>query len=175
MGAKMKKVFLCASALVILICAGQSPVLSSEHGEDITKYSEDRGKDPWVVDIEEITIQNTHFRAAKWTGENLQMTLMSIPVGGQIGGEKHPYTDQFIRIESGTARVLMGDSEENITFDEEVSDDWAIFVPAGSWHNLLNTGETDVKVYSIYSPPEHPKNTLHLTFEDSEEAHHHHD
>ncbi|MFA6637039.1 MAG: cupin domain-containing protein [Candidatus Omnitrophota bacterium] len=167
----MKKAFVFASVFSLLMCIGQVLSYGDEHGTDTVEYSEDRGKDPWVVDIEEITTQNTHFRAAKWTGDNLQMTLMSIPVGGHIGGEKHSFTDQFIRVESGTARVLMGDSAENITFNEEVSDDWAIFVPAGSWHNLINTGKTDVKVYTIYSPPEHPESTLHLTFEDSEEAH----
>jgi len=133
----------------------------------------DHGKRPWIMDIEEATINNDNFRTAKWTGNVLQLTLMSIEPGGEIGLEMHEGMDQFIRIEEGTARVVMGLSEDSLAFDEEVSDDWAIFIPDGYWHNIINTGEGELKLYAIYAPPEHPMATIHPTYEDAEEDHHH--
>ncbi|MEB3321828.1 MAG: cupin domain-containing protein [Synechococcaceae cyanobacterium] len=133
----------------------------------------DMGRRPWVVNIEELTTENPHFRAAKWTGKRLQMTVMTIPPGGEIGLEVHPEGDQFIRVEEGRARVVMGPARERLTFDRTVSDDWAIFIPAGAWHNILNEGREPLKVYVIYSPPEHPPGTLHRTPEDSARHHGH--
>lgn len=135
----------------------------------------DYGAEPYVLDIEEATLANENFRTAKWTGTHLQMTLMNIPVGGEVGLEKHGHIDQFLRIEQGKARVLMGPEKEDLSFEKEVEDDWAIFVPAGTWHNILNIGDEDLKLYSIYSPAEHPHGTIHKTFEESEEAEHDHE
>jgi mannose-6-phosphate isomerase-like protein (cupin superfamily) len=135
--------------------------------------SGDQGREPWTVDIEALTLENNHFRAAKWTGQFLQMTVMAIPPGGEIGLEKHDQSDQFIRVEAGEARVVMGPSKDDLRFDEEVQDDWAIFIPAGAWHNIINRGTTPLQVYVIYAPREHPAGTLHETFEDSEADHDH--
>ncbi|MBD3380292.1 MAG: cupin domain-containing protein [Candidatus Omnitrophica bacterium] len=134
----------------------------------------DHGGTPWIADIEEITLENDFFREAKWTGNNIQLTLMSIPPGGEIGGEVHPANDQFIRIESGTGRAMMGKSKNDLMIDEEVSDDWVLLIPSGYWHNLVNTGDTPLKLYAIYGPPEHPKGTVHKTHEEAEAAHHDH-
>lgn len=136
----------------------------------------DMGGEPFVVDIEKLTKANTDFRVAKWTGSNLQMTVMAIKPGGEIGLEVHGDIDQFLRIEEGTAKVLMGDSEDSLTFEELAEDDFAIFVPAGKWHNIINTGTTDLKLYSIYAPAEHAKGTVHKTYEEAmaAEAEHHH-
>ena len=133
----------------------------------------DFGKRPWVVDIEKLTVDNTDFRAAKWTGTSMQLTVMSIKVGGQIGLEKHDGIDQFIRIEQGKGRVTMGRSKDDPDFVADVEDDWSILIPSGYWHNLVNTGESELKAYSIYGPPEHPVGTVHRTFEESEADHHH--
>jgi mannose-6-phosphate isomerase-like protein (cupin superfamily) len=133
----------------------------------------DYGKQPWVVDIEELTDKNDNFRTAWWTGKNLQMTVMSVKPKGEIGLEKHDKGDQFIRVEKGEARVVMGISKDKMTFDKKVSDDWAIFIPEGFWHNIINVGDTPLKVYVIYAPPEHPAGTVHKTFEESEAAHGH--
>ena len=135
--------------------------------------TKDHGKAPWITDIEEITIENNLFRVAKWTGKHIQMTLMSIPPGGEIGGEIHSGNDQFIRIESGTGRVMMGKTEHDLVIDEEIRDDWAVLIPAGYWHNIINTGDVPLKIYAIYGPPEHPHGTIHHTFEESEADHHH--
>jgi len=99
---------------------------------------------------------------------------MSIAVGGEVGLEQHTTTDQFLRIEEGYAKVVMGDSQESLTFTQMAEKDFAIIVPAGKWHNIINTGDTPLKLYSIYSPVQHPFGTVHKTFEEAEEAEHDH-
>lgn len=135
----------------------------------------DYGQEPYVVNIEELTKQNDKFRVAKWTGANLQMTVMAIQPGGEVGLEVHNDHDQFLRIEQGVAKVVMGPAEDNLTFEKEAEDDFAIFVPAGTWHNIINTGDEALKLYSIYAPAEHPKGTVHETYEEAmaAEAEHH--
>ncbi len=133
----------------------------------------DYGPCPFVVDIDEATKQNNNFRLALWTGKYLQLTLMSINVGEDIGLEIHPNLDQFIRIEVGQGIVKMGDSKDRLDFQANVSDDYAFIIPAGKWHNLINTGSTPLKLYSIYAPPQHPHGTVHRTKADAEEAHDH--
>ena len=134
----------------------------------------DYGAEPTVLDIENFTVSNDNFRTALWTGTYLQLTLMSIPVGGEIGLEAHPDTDQFLRIEEGEGKVMMGDTEDSLTFVQMVEADFAVFIPAGKWHNLVNTGDKPLKLYSIYAPVEHPRGTVHQTFEEAEAAEHHH-
>jgi mannose-6-phosphate isomerase-like protein (cupin superfamily) len=123
----------------------------------------DYGGQPFVVDINEATKQNNTYRTALWTGEHLQVTLMSIDVGDDIGLEVHPNTDQFLRIEEGQGIVQMGDSQDQLDFQVEAYDDFAIMIPAGKWHNLTNTGDKPIKLYAIYAPPEHPFGTVHPT------------
>nr|WP_139254163.1 cupin domain-containing protein [Halobacillus karajensis] len=122
---------------------------------------QDHGKEPFVVNINQATQQNNTFRTTIWTGDHLQVTLMSINVGEDIGLEVHPDVDQFLRIEKGQGFVQMGNSEDNLNFIKHVGDDSAIMVPAGTWHNLTNTGNTPLKLYTIYAPPEHPFGTVH--------------
>ncbi len=131
----------------------------------------DYGPEPYVVDIDEITEQNNHFRLILWTGEHLQATLMSIGVGEDIGLERHEDTDQFLRIEQGQGIVRMGDRPDNLDFQAYVYDDYAIFIPSGKWHNLINTGNKPIKLYSIYAPPHPPHGTVHRTKGDAQEHH----
>lgn len=133
----------------------------------------DYGPEPFVVNIEKATKQNNTFRTALWTGCHLQLTLMSIKVGEDIGLEIHPNLDQFLRIEEGQGLVKMGDCKDKLDFQAKVSDDYAIIIPAGKWHNLINTGCKPLKLYSIYAPPAHPHGTVHETKEDAEEHHGH--
>jgi len=123
----------------------------------------DYGPDPFVINIEEATRRNTNFRIALWTGTYLQLTLMSLNVGEDIGLEMHPDLDQFIRIEEGRGLVEMGDDRNNLDFQKNVYDDYIFIIPAGKWHNLTNTGNIPLKLYSIYAPPEHPYGTIHVT------------
>ncbi|SOC21683.1 mannose-6-phosphate isomerase-like protein (cupin superfamily) [Ureibacillus xyleni] len=135
----------------------------------------DYGLQPFVIDINTATKQNTSFRTALWTGTQFQVTLMSIGVGEDIGLEMHPDVDQFLRIEQGQGIVQMGNSRDNLTFRRPVQDDSAIVIPAGTWHNLINTGNIPLKLYSIYAPPNHPFGTTHPTKADAiaAEAEHH--
>ncbi len=123
----------------------------------------DYGPKPFVVNIEEAAKRNDNFRIALWTGSHLQLTLMSINVGEDIGLEVHPNLDQFIRIEEGQGFAVMGNSKHNMDFQRNVSDGYAIIIPAGTWHNVVNTGNRPLKLYSIYAPPQHPRGTVHKT------------
>lgn len=123
----------------------------------------DYGPEPLVINIEQATRQNNNFRTTLWTGNHLQLTLMSIRVGEDIGVERHPTLDQFIRVEEGEGLVKMGDSKDYLAFQRKASDGWAAIIPAGKWHNVLNTGNKPLKLYSIYAPPQHPKGTIHKT------------
>jgi len=133
-------------------------------------HSTDYGPSPLVVNIEEVTKQNRAFRSALWTGEHFQLTLMSIRPGEDIGLEIHPDVDQFLRIEEGRGLVRMGKQRDRLDFQERVSDDFAIIIPAGTWHNVINTGLMPLKLYSIYAPPQHPWGTVHETKKDAEAA-----
>ncbi len=128
----------------------------------------DHGPDPYVVDIEKSTLSNPHFRATRWTGKHLQMTVMSVPPGGDIGLEVHPKNDQFLRVEQGRGRVEMGPKKSQLDFVREVEADWVVLVPAGTWHNVTNIGSDDLKVYVLYGPPDHVPGTVHHTQADAE-------
>ena len=128
----------------------------------------DRGKKPVVENIEGMTVENENFRTTIWTGEKLQVTVMSIEPGDDIGLEVHEGIDQFLRIEEGTGLCQMGPTEDNLNFESEVKDDDAIFVPADIWHNVTNTGDVPLKLYTIYAGPDHLPGTVHKTHEEAE-------
>lgn len=132
----------------------------------MTDAYKDYGPAPIVVNIEAAALANNAFRAALWTGEYLQVTLMSVPVGEDIGVELHVDTDQFIRVEQGEGLVLMGNDSNNLYFQTRIVPGDAVIVPAGTWHNIKNAGTIPLKVYSIYAPPHHPHGTVHITKED---------
>lgn len=142
--------------------------MSNQYGNQIQMT--DYGPAPFSVNIEQATKQNTNFRTALWTGDHLQLTLMSINVGEDIGLENHPNLDQFIRIEQGQGLAMMGDSMDRMDFQANVEDDFIIIIPAGKWHNIINTGNIPLKLYSIYAPPQHPHGTVHMTKSDAEAA-----
>lgn len=133
--------------------------------ENICMGSEisDHGTEPLVVDIERITKTNHTYRTALWTGNQLQVTVMSIPVGENIGFEMHPNTEQFIRVESGCALAVMGQRKEFMSIRKKINSSYAVIVPAGTWHNIINIGNTPLKLYSIYAPVQHPFGTIHET------------
>ncbi|MFK3938021.1 cupin domain-containing protein [Alkalihalobacillus sp. NPDC078783] len=133
----------------------------------------DYGKDPFTLNIAQAARNNNTYRTAIWTGDHLQVTVMSINVGDDIGLEIHPNTDQFLRIEQGQGLVQMGDNPQNpnnLTFQANVFEDSAIMVPAGTWHNIINTGPTPLKLYTIYAPPHHPYGTIQMTKADAMES-----
>lgn len=127
----------------------------------------------WLDDMTKLTLDNTNFRTVVFTAGHTQLTLMSLAPGEEIGWEAHDHLDQFLRLEQGTARVEFGETEDGVDETHEVEDDWAFIVPAGVWHNVVNIGEDVVKLYSLYSPPEHPDGTVHVTKAEADAAEDH--
>jgi len=123
----------------------------------------------YVDNIEDRTLENNSFRKVLFTGNHMQLVVMSLKPGEDIGVEVHSDVDQFFRIEKGEGKVIM-DGVENI-----VNDDMVFVVPAGVQHNVINTSQTeDLKLYTIYSPANHPENTEHVTREEAMAAEEHH-
>jgi mannose-6-phosphate isomerase-like protein (cupin superfamily) len=129
--------------------------------------STDHGPEPFVTNIEQATLENENYRTTLWTGKNLQLTLMTIQPSHDIGLEAHDDHDQFLRIEEGEATVYMGPNKDDLKTWNAKADD-AVFVPAATWHNLVNTGDVPLKLYSIYAPAEHKPGTVHVTKEDAD-------
>ncbi|HEY0112830.1 MAG TPA: cupin domain-containing protein [Allosphingosinicella sp.] len=119
----------------------------------------------YVDDIERATFGNEEFRRVVYTGRNLQLVLMTLPPGCDIGEEVHEDIDQFFRIEEGEGEVWI-DGVAN-----KVEDDFAVIVPAGARHNVVNTGSQPLKLYTIYGPPEHKEGTVHRDKEQAERDH----
>ena len=111
----------------------------------------------FVGDIEDMTEHNSDFRRVLYTGRQLQLVLMAIPPGQDIGEEVHPDRDQFFRIEEGKGEVWINGVKTRIESDS------AILVPAGARHNVKNTGDEPLKLYTLYGPPEHADGTVHAT------------
>ena len=121
---------------------------------------------PYVKNLEQDTIENDNFRKVLSTTKLSQLVVMSLLPGEDIGEEVHD-VDQFIRIEQGVGKAVLDDTEYPI------EDEFAVVIPAGTKHNIINTGETKMKLYSIYTPPEHADGTTHATKAEAEAAHHH--
>lgn len=126
----------------------------------------------WVGNIEQETLDNANFRTVLFTGRNIQLTVMRLGPGEEIGVEMHDHLDQFLRIEQGQARVTFGPSADRVDEEHDVEDDWVVVVPGGTWHNVVNTGPGDLKLYSLYAPPEHPPQTVHPTKADADADEH---
>ena len=117
----------------------------------------------YVINIEEKTLENNYFREVLFTTDKSQLVVMALKPGEDIGMEVHSDHDQFIRIESGKGKAIMNGEEHEIT------DGSAIVVPAGTQHNVINTSEVEMKLYTIYTPPEHKQGTIHKTKEEAKE------
>lgn len=128
----------------------------------------DYGGEPLVFNIHHATNKNENFRTTLWTGKHLQLTVMNIPVRSDIGVEMHPDVDQFVRVEGGRARVYFGNSRNTLREVGVVNDNFAILIPANTWHNIVNIDSRPLKVYSLYAPPKHPFGTVHKTKVDAE-------
>lgn len=132
-------------------------------------HIQDNGPKPNAFDIETATRENRNYRTTAWTGKYLQVTLMSIEPGSSIGLEVHPETDQFLRLDAGQGRCVMGPSKDDLTFQQDVSDGWAIQVPAGVWHDVINTGDEPMQVYAVYAPSHHAQGIVQETAEQAEQ------
>jgi mannose-6-phosphate isomerase-like protein (cupin superfamily) len=124
------------------------------------------------TNIEDETLNNNYFRKVLYTGKYSQLVVMALKPGEEIGNEIHQNVDQFFRIEQGEAKVVLNNGETEFT----VKEDEVFIVPAGTWHNVINVSDKDLKLYTIYSPPNHPDGTIHQTKQEAEEHekdHHH--
>ncbi len=118
----------------------------------------------YAEDIKKLTKENTNFRTVLYTGKNSQIVAMNIPIGEDIGAEIHPSTDQILFIVDGKGEAILEGERRNIGKHD------AVFVPAGTIHNFKNTGNEDLKLYTVYAPPEHPDGTIHVTKADAIKA-----
>ncbi len=120
----------------------------------------------YVGPIEKQTLKNTYFRQVVYTGKHAQLVLMCLQPGEEIGNEVHHNVDQFFRIEQGKAKFVFNESEEHLAGDGD-----AVVVPAGTYHNVINTSKRGrLKLYTIYSPPNHPEGTVHKTKAEADAA-----
>lgn len=129
----------------------------------------DNGPNPNAFDIESATVANENYRTVAWTGKYLQVTLMSIPAGESIGLEAHPDTDQFLRLDAGRGKCVMGPTADQLDFEQEVSDGWSIQVPAGTWHDVINPGPEPMRLYAIYAPVHHAPGITQATSDEAEQ------
>ena len=120
----------------------------------------------YVGSIEKQTLENTYFREVLFTGKHSQLVVMCLQAGEEIGDEVHPNVDQFFRIEQGEAKFVLNENEEHLVREGD-----AVVVPAQTYHNVINTSKTaELKLYTIYSPPNHPAGTIHKTKAEAEAA-----
>ena len=132
----------------------------------------DYGCEPFIFNIHHATTMNENFRTTLWTGQDMQLTLMSIPLCGEIGVEMHDDVDQFIRVERGRDKVYIGNCRNHLQEEACVDENYAILIPAGTWHNIVNAGGCPLKLYSLYAPPAHRFGTVHRTKDEAERAGH---
>ncbi len=119
--------------------------------------------------IEKLTEENDHFRQVLYTGNNLQLVVMALQRGEEIGEEVHDDRDQFFRFETGEGEVRIDDVVYQVKADD------GVIVPAGAKHNVINTGAEPLRLYTIYGPPEHLEGTIHKTKADADASHEHFD
>jgi mannose-6-phosphate isomerase-like protein (cupin superfamily) len=123
----------------------------------------------YVGPIEDQTVKNNYFRQVLFTGKHCQLVVMCLQPGEEIGNEVHPGTDQFFRIEEGEAQFIFNGSEQHTVGNGD-----AVVVPAGTYHNVINASKTKtLKLYTVYSPPNHPDGTVHKTKAEADAAEEH--
>ena len=120
----------------------------------------------YVRSIEKETLKNNYFRRVLFTGKHAQLVVMSLKPREEIGNEVHPKVDQFFRIEQGKAKFVLNNGRDK----HIAKNGYAVIVPSGTWHNVINVGKNKLKLYTIYSPPNHPPGTIHKTKKEAEAA-----
>jgi mannose-6-phosphate isomerase-like protein (cupin superfamily) len=146
-------------SIALLLAVGLAMLPNAASAGD----SMDHGPKPYAADLEQLTRSNPNFRTALWTGGHLQLTVMSIPARDEIGMEVHGKEDQFFYIVEGLGNLLVGSNRERLEQISTLKSGSGVFVPAGTWHNIVNTGSTPLKLFTIYAPPHHPHGTIHKT------------
>jgi len=124
----------------------------------------DFGPRPLTMDVVKAALNNNNYRSTIWSGEHLQMTLMTLRAREDIGLEAHPHTDQFLFVAEGLGMAVMGADKDNLV-TQPIFCEHVFFVPAGTYHNVINTGNRPMRLISVYAPPAHPHGTVHRTKE----------
>lgn len=122
-------------------------------------------KKGYFANIEERTLENNDFRRVLYTGPHMQLVVMCLQPGDEIGTEVHPDIDQFFRVEQGKAKLVLDGAEHTLEHDE------IAIVPAGAEHNVINAGDEPLRLYTLYAPPEHRDGTVHATKKIADEQH----
>jgi len=136
---------------------------------DVSSHKpKDHGPEPYTLNIAELASLNKNFREAVWTGDLLQLIVMSIEPEGEIGLEEHSDTDHFFYVVEGTGLVEMGEKDTNVHYSKPIEPGSGIFVPKGEWHNIINKGSKPLKILVIYAPPHHEHGTVHKTKAEAE-------
>ena len=165
----MRKTIMATAGTAIL-CAAAIAQQSGQHGRQTETQSEKglhlKG---FVANIEQLTDDNSNFRRVLYTGKNIQLVLMTLKPGEEIGEEVHASTDQFFRVEEGKGEVRINGEPTKINGGD------AVLVPAGARHNIVNTGGDRLRLYTLYAPPEHRDGTVQATKADAERAKEHFD
>jgi len=159
--------FLAVLSAVPAVTFADEPVQAFGHAAPVRK---DYGPEPYVDRLFRLARKNPNYRAAVWTGKELQLTAMSIPKGGEVGLEVHVDTDQFLYVVEGTGTAMMGTASDKLDYTRPVAVGSGVFVPTGTWHNLLNTGDGDLKLFTVYAPPHHPHGTVQKTKAEADAA-----
>ncbi len=136
---------------------------SNPDAGNMPTFPSDYGPNPFVIDLNKAAQQNDNFRSALWTGTYLQVILMNIPVGEIIGMEVHPDHDQILRIEEGLGLVQLGADKFSMYGQYLAFTNYAVFVPAGTWHNIINIGNEPLKISSFYAPPNYESGMVQRT------------
>ena len=117
----------------------------------------------WAFNIEELASTNTNYREVLYTGEYSQLTIMSLAPGDEVGAEKHRNIDQFVHVEGGTGRLTLGPKKDHVEETYDLAKGWAAFIPAGAWHNLVNTGPDDLRLYTVHCPALYAREVVYET------------
>lgn len=146
------------------------PIYYDSQGRHYRTAAEtDFGGRPFVADIHKAALHNENFRTVLWTGDKMQVALMSIPPGGDVGLEVHEDEDQFFMVQAGSGVVHMGDKAELLPYNQPIYPDSIIVIPHGTWHNIVNLGNEPLKLVTFYAPSHHPFGTIHGTQADDHE------
>lgn len=174
-GSIIKTVFLLFSIVVSLNSCNGNPgeerTDSAPENPELNEVPESLlpEAEPLAINLEEATVNNQNFREVIWTGDHMQLVLLSLEPGEEIAMEMHEDLNQLLKIEKGQAQILIGPSRDELNFEREVQEDWAVLIPANHYHSVKNTGEGPLKLYTLFAPGAYPQNEVVETLEETEE------
>ena len=159
----MVKKSILSITLAIVLVMSTAPTVAFSDGAISGRVPKDYGPKPYALNLAELAKINKNFREAVWTGDLLQLMVMSIEPQCEIGLEEHSDTDHFFYVIEGTGLVQTGPKDTNLNYSRMIEPGSGIFVPKAEWHNIINKGSTPLKILVVYAPPHHDHGTVHKT------------